>query len=94
MTVFVKIKLYNISVKNKGVVKMTVLSYIKAQGERIRDRHNGDTCVFFKGESAPVCRSATEILAELNAMEGLNQKERVFMDATRECFVKRREFVF
>ena len=68
---------------------MTVLSYIKAQGERIRERHEGDTCVIFKGESAPVCRSAIEILAELNAMEGLNNKERAFMDETRDCFAGR-----
>lgn len=68
---------------------MTVLSYIKAQGERIRERHEGDTCVIFKGESAPVCRSAIEILAELNAMEGLNNKERVFMDVSRDCFAGR-----
>ena len=73
---------------------MTVLSYIRSQGERIRDRHEGDTCVFFKGESAPVCRSATEILAELNAMEGLNERERAFANASRECFAARREFVF
>lgn len=73
---------------------MTVLNYIKAQGERIRGRHEGDTCIIIKGESAPVCRSAIEILAELNAMEGLNKKERAFMEETRECFAARREFVF
>lgn len=92
MTIVVKFKLYNISVK-KEVVKMTVLSYIKAQGERIRERHEGDTCVMFKGESAPVCRSAIEILAELNAMEGLNNKEMAFMDVSRDCFAGR-ECVF
>lgn len=68
---------------------MTVLSYIKAQGDRIRERHEGDTCVFFKGESAPVCRSAVEILAELEGMEGLNQRERDFANSTRECFAGR-----
>ncbi|MGN1372814.1 MAG: hypothetical protein ACI4VK_02065 [Candidatus Coproplasma sp.] len=73
---------------------MTVLSYIKAQGERIRGRHDGETCVFFKGESAPVCRSAGEILAELDAMEGLNERERAFANGSREYFTGRREFVF
>ena len=73
---------------------MTVLSYIKSQGERIRGRHEGETCVFFKGESAPVCRSATEILAELNAMEGLNEKERAFASINREHFAVRREFAY
>lgn len=68
---------------------MNVLNYIKAQGERIRERHEGDVCVFFKGESAPVCRSSIEILAELNEMEGLNQRERNFANESRECFAKR-----
>ncbi|MGN0805828.1 MAG: hypothetical protein ACI4MC_02210 [Candidatus Coproplasma sp.] len=73
---------------------MTVLNYIKAQGERIKERHEGETCVFFRGESAPVCRSASEILAELDALEGLNERERTFANESRECFSKRREFVF
>lgn len=73
---------------------MTVLSYIKAQRERIRDRHEGETCLIFKGESAPVCRSARDILAELGAMEGLNERERHFANETRECFAKRCEFVY
>lgn len=73
---------------------MNVLNYIKAQGERIRERHEGDLCVFFKGESAPVCRSSSEILAELNAMEGLNERERTFVNSARECFAKRMEFAY
>lgn len=73
---------------------MTVLNYIKLQGERIRDRHEGEVCVFFKGESAPVCRSASQILAELDAMEGLNERERNFANETRECFAGRREYVY
>ncbi|MGN0807745.1 MAG: hypothetical protein ACI4MN_04785 [Candidatus Coproplasma sp.] len=73
---------------------MTVLSYIKAQGERIRDRHEGETCLLIKGESAPVCRSAKDILAELNSMEGLNERERSFANSARECFAGRREFVY
>ena len=68
---------------------MTVLSYIKAQGERIKSKHEGETCVFFKGESAPVCRSASDILAELNSLEGLNQRERNFANESRECFAGR-----
>ncbi len=56
---------------------MTILSYIEKQRERIRDRHTGDTCVVFCGEEAPAYRSAREILAEINQMEGLNLKERV-----------------
>ncbi|MGN1104801.1 MAG: hypothetical protein ACI4QI_08030 [Candidatus Coproplasma sp.] len=73
---------------------MTVLSYIRSQGERIRNRHEGDTCVFFRGESAPVCRSATEILAELNSLEGLNERERAFANSGRESFAARSEFAF
>ncbi|MGN1060388.1 MAG: hypothetical protein ACI4QN_01525 [Candidatus Coproplasma sp.] len=73
---------------------MNVLNYIRKQGERIRDRHEGDVCVYFKGESAPVCRSAVEVLEELNNLEGLNESERAFYSGRRINTSRAREFAF
>ncbi len=65
------------------VIIMNVLNYMEQQRERIRGRHEGDTCMYFKGESAPVFRSAREILAEIDALEGLNLNERINANRTR-----------
>lgn len=55
---------------------MDIFNYFEMQKRRIRDRHAGDTCIVFGGDSAPVCRTAWEILAEIDAMQGLNTRER------------------
>lgn len=73
---------------------MTVLSYIEQQRERIRAKHEGDTCVIFKGETAPVCRSARDILAEIDALEGLNLNERMYANGATREFAFGREFAF
>lgn len=76
MTIYVKFKLYNIFVKNQRGKVMTILNYIEKQKERIRDRHTGDTYIIFGGEKAPVYRSARDILAEIDSLDGLNLNER------------------
>lgn len=56
---------------------MNILNYFEQQKERIRDRHMGDMCIVFGGEEAPAYRSARDILAEIDSLDGLNLKERI-----------------
>lgn len=65
---------------------MTVLNYMARQRARIINGHEGEECVFFKGESAPVSRSAAQIIAEAKELEGLNVAERMgFFRYARRC---------
>lgn len=73
--------------KIKEVIEMTVLSYIARQREKVIARHAGETYLLGAEEEAVLvtCRSAYDILGEIDAMRGLNLKER---SAARkeECF--------
>ncbi len=57
---------------------MTVLNYIARQRERISKRHEGETFLLGReGEDFRLeTRTALDILKELNAVEGLNVRER------------------
>ncbi len=57
---------------------MTVLNYMRKQRERIVARHFGETFLFgSSGEAVEVeQRTAYDILREIDAMPGLNVKER------------------
>lgn len=57
---------------------MTVLNYMAKQRDRLRDKHIGETYLLDKdGEAVPVdARSAYDILGEIDAMQGLNMRER------------------
>ena len=66
---------------------MTVLSYIARQREKVIARHAGETYLLGADEAAVLvtCRSAYDILGEIDAMRGLNLKER--SEARKEeCF--------
>ncbi|MCM1546695.1 MAG: hypothetical protein NC033_06660 [Clostridiales bacterium] len=58
---------------------MTVLNYMRKQRERILARHTGETFLLgAEGEAVEVeQRSAYDILREIDAMAGLNLKERL-----------------
>lgn len=57
---------------------MSILNYIAMQGQKIKNRHVGETFLFGEEGDAVIVntRSVTEILNELNAMQGLNVVER------------------
>lgn len=56
------------------------------QRAKIINGHEGEECLFYRGESAPVCRSAAEIIAEAEKLEGLNVAERMsFAGTARRC---------
>ncbi|MDE6557623.1 MAG: hypothetical protein K2K39_00795 [Clostridia bacterium] len=58
---------------------MTVLNYIKRQREKVIERHRGETYLCSGGECVQVtARSAYDILREIDAMPGLNVKERLY----------------
>lgn len=57
---------------------MTVLNYMKRQREKLIEKHFGETFMCCGGETVEVTsRSAYDILNEINAMQGLNLKERL-----------------
>lgn len=57
---------------------MTVLNYMRLQRERIMARHSGETFLINGGEAVEVeQRTAYDILREIDAMPGLNVKERL-----------------
>jgi len=56
---------------------MSVLNYMEVQKQRIKLRHIGDE-LFFCGESETLFRPAEQILKDIDAMPGLNLKERAF----------------
>ena len=58
---------------------MTVLNYIKRQRDKVIERHMGETYFNCGGETVQVpARSAYDILREIDAMQGLNVKERLY----------------
>lgn len=58
---------------------MTVLNYMRMQREKIVARHTGETFLFGAGGEAVEVeqRTAYDILREIDAMAGLNLKERM-----------------
>jgi len=56
---------------------MSVLNFMEVQKQRIRLRHIGDE-LFLGGEGETLFRPAEQILKDINAMPGLNLKERAF----------------
>ncbi len=58
---------------------MTVLNYMKAQTDKILSRHGDRVYAQNRVEAgkSPSYKSAWEILAEINAMHGLNVEERI-----------------
>ncbi len=58
---------------------MTVLNYMRMQREKIIARHSGETFLFGAGGEAVEIeqRTAYDILREIDAMPGLNVKERM-----------------
>lgn len=58
---------------------MTVLNYMRMQREKIIARHTGETFLFAEGGEAVEIeqRTAYDILREIDAMPGLNLKERM-----------------
>lgn len=58
---------------------MTVLNYMRMQREKIVERHTGETFLFGAGGEAVEVeqRTAYDILREIDAMAGLNLKERM-----------------
>lgn len=59
---------------------MTVLNYMRMQREKIAARHEGETFLLGPdGEAVEVeQRTAYDILREIDAMQGLNVKERLY----------------
>lgn len=59
---------------------MTVLNYMRMQREKIVARHEGETFLLGSdGEAVEVeQRTAYDILREIDAMQGLNVKERLY----------------
>ncbi|MCM1438432.1 MAG: hypothetical protein NC131_04380 [Roseburia sp.] len=59
---------------------MTVLKYMERQREKVAAKHMGETYLFGgDGEAVELPRrSAYDILSEIDAMRGLNVKERFY----------------
>ncbi len=66
---------------------MTVLNYMAMQREKIAAKHVGETYLYgTDGEAVQVPqRSTYDILSEIDSMQGLNLKERLY--ARREAGV-------
>lgn len=79
MTIDVKYTVVEYGCKTKrGELEMTVLNYMARQRDRLREKHNGETYLLGSdGEAVPVdARSVYDILGEIDAMRGLNTRER------------------
>lgn len=58
---------------------MTVLNYMANLRERVAKKHLGETYLFGAGEAVEVPQHTTyDILCELDGIQGLNVKERLY----------------
>lgn len=72
--------------------KMTVLNYMRKLRKDIEAKHIGETFLLSaEGEAVEVPqRSTYDILSEIDAMQGLNVKERFYADISARCHCEER----
>lgn len=71
---------------------MTVLNYMRKLRKDIEAKHIGETFLLnAEGEAVEVPqRSTYDILSEIDAMQGLNVKERFYADISARCHCEER----